>query len=344
MKFKWTVVALVAALALGTLCYIQYQWSRATNQKATVEQLQRSLDQKTDQLQELQASKEHLNEQRRQLLTQAEAQALELRKQSAATAANAREPKGGSVHLPNDKPVSAEEGFGKLLAKMMEDPQTKNFIREQQRMVMDQLYAPLAKQLGLTADQAAKFKDLMADTAVSAAEKASSLFDGGTNRTEALAAMAAETKKQEEQMKELLGENGFAQYKEYQTTVGERMQLNMFRQQLSGGDAALNDQQTEQLLSMIKEEKQIAQMGGQPIITSGQDPAEVKAILSDDQSEQLIQSQEAVNERVYERAKTVLSPEQLNSFAKFQTNHLQMMRMGMGMARKLMGGDRPAQP
>ena len=48
-----------------------------------------------------------------------------------------------------------------------------------------------------------------------------------------------------------------------------------------------------------------------------------------------------MNQRVYERAKDLLSPEQLNAFAKFQTNQTQMLRMGLTMARKMMPPDKP---
>jgi hypothetical protein len=47
-------------------------------------------------------------------------------------------------------------------------------------------------------------------------------------------------------------------------------------------------------------------------------------------------TQESVNQRVYTRAEGMLSPDQLAAFGKFQTNQMQMMRMGMTMARKFL--------
>ena len=128
-------------------------------------------------------------------------------------------------------------GFGNMLAKMMQDPDTRKFMREQQRLVLDQLYNPLVKQMGLTAEEGDRFKDLLAENTMRGTEKASSLFGGGqtgTNRTEALATIASEHKAGEDQIKELLGDDRYAQYKDYQQTAGERMQLNLFKQQLGG--------------------------------------------------------------------------------------------------------------
>ncbi len=213
---------------------------------------------------------------------------------------------------------------------------------------MDQLYAPLIRQMGLPPEQADKFKDLLTDHASQAADHATSLFGGAgaTNRMEQLTMLATQTQAHEAQLKELLGDAHYAQYKDYQQTAGERLQLNLFRQQL-GTDAALGDPQVEQLLTIMKEEKQTLSSAGQPVPGANQDPANLQAILSDDQSEQMLSNQEGVNLRVYERAKALLTPDQLNQFGRFQTNQLQMMRMGVSMAKKLLvpeNGGAPASP
>jgi len=102
-----------------------------------------------------------------------------------------------------------------MISKMLQDPDTRKFMREQQRMMMDQMYAPLVKKMGLTPEEATQFKDLMADNTMKGAEAASSMFGGGssTNRTEAISALTANQKTMDEQMKTLLGDDRYAQYK-----------------------------------------------------------------------------------------------------------------------------------
>ncbi|HWV98432.1 MAG TPA: hypothetical protein VNZ64_01945 [Candidatus Acidoferrum sp.] len=91
--------------------------------------------------------------------------------------------------------------------------------------------------------------------------------------------------------------------------MGERTQLNLFKQQ-TGADLGLSDQQTAQLLSFMKEEKKnVAATGGQPLGGAGQDQAGLQAMLSEEQGQKLLQSQETVNQRIYERAQAMLSPE-----------------------------------
>ena len=52
--------------------------------------------------------------------------------------------------------------------------------------------------------------------------------------------------------------------------------------------------------------------------------------------------QDTVGQRVYERARTILSPDQLDTWGKYQTNRMQMMRMGMNMAKKMFAPDTSA--
>ncbi len=234
-------------------------------------------------------------------------------------------------------------GFGKLLSNMMQDPDTKKFIRDQQRLMMDQMYAPLTKQLNLNPTEAAQFKDLLADNAMKATETATSLFgSSATNRAELAKSMADSQKQFDEQLKSLLGEDRFAIYKDYQETVGDRAQLNMFKQQFSTTDYPINDVQTEQLLALIKEERRnVMTSAGLSLPGSGQNFDNIDAMLAPGQAEKMLQGQETVNQRVFERARMFLSPDQLQTFGGFQTNQLQMLRMGLTMARRMMAPDQP---
>ena len=226
-----------------------------------------------------------------------------------------------------------ESGLGSFLGKLMQDPDTKKLIQQQQRMMFDQMYGPLIKQLGLSPEDGAKLKDLIGDASMKSVEAASSMFgdSGATNRTEVASAMAAHQQELDDQIKAFLGDDRFKAYKDYQQTVGERMQLNLFRQQYTG-DYPLNDIQADQILALMKDEK--ARAGDTGLSAPGQG-GNLESMLSEQQMDKLLASQQSINDRVFERARTILSPDQLQSFGGFQSNQLQMMRVGMGMARRM---------
>jgi len=342
MKNTITVLFATTTVALAVVCLVQSR--KSAMQEIQIAYLQNELETASAQLEALEGAKKRAERQRHDLSAQAADLAAQLRARqlvetNLSAAVPAAVPPAANAAAKPDP--SGKGGFGKMLAQMIQDPETRQFIRNQQRMMMDQLYAPLVKQMGLTPDEAAQFKDLLADNMVKGAEKASAMFggSGSTNRAEMLSSLSAGQKSFDEQVKAFLGDDRYGLYKEYQNTVGERTLLNQFKTQV-GSDYNLTEPQTEALLTFMTEEKKcVAAATGLPLSDSSQDPAKFQAMLTDDKVDQLLQAQEAVNQRVYERARTILSLEQLQTLAKFQTNQIQMMRMGMTMARKMFAPD-----
>jgi hypothetical protein len=342
---KTTVFVLLAAatILLGALCIVQ--WQKGNERPAQINTLRAEVEQKSAEVAELQAAAKQARQQHEELTAQAEELAAQLQaRQLAETNLTALASTNPPPVSEGEKPDEKKGGLGNMLSKMMQDPDTRKFIRDQQRMMMDQLYAPLIKKMGLTPDEAAKFKDLLADNTVKASEKASSMFGdlASTNRAAMLETLTAQQKTFDEQLKAFLGDERYAQYKDYQDTAAERMQLNAFKQQ-AGSDYPLNDQQTEALLAFMKEEKKnVAATTGLPLGDSNKDPAKLQALLSEDKMSELLQAQDTISQRVYERARTILSPDQLEAFGRFQTNQMQMMRMSMNMARRMFAPDQSA--
>lgn len=330
---KNVLLALLAATTIILTIVCANQSRKLARQTAHLASLQGELEQKSRQNDDLRAAQKRLDKQRSELLNQVNRLVAQSAMAEPAAPARTNAP-AASADAGN--PDKDNGGFGGFLSKMMADPEMKKLIRDQQAQVLSQLYGPLIKQMGLTPEEAAKFKELLADNQMIGVENASSLFAGGlTNRDGTLSVVTAQQKAQEEQVKELLGDTRYAQYKDYQQTVGERMELDQFRQQTAGGANALTDQQADQILAFMKEEKQnVAALTGQPPAGTGQDQANWQAMLSGEQMDKLLQGQEDANQKVYERAKAVLSPEQLDAFGAFQTNQMSMMRMGMTMTRK----------
>lgn len=335
MKNTLLVLFTLATIALGAVCVLQTR--KVSERNLQISRLRAEADQQVREIADLQSSQNFLQQQSQELVDQSSQLAAKLMaRQRADAQAVVADRSNVSAESTNSAPCSDKNSFGQLIAKMMDDPDMKKMIREQQRATLDRLYDPLMKQMSLSPEEAARFKDLLADNMLKGAEKASSLFGGdtSTNRTEMFTKLAAEQKSFDEQLKAYLGESRYAQYKDYQQTVGERVQLQQFQQQTAGGGNALTDQQTEQLLAFMNEAKQAVNTTGgfgQP-----QDAAGMQAMLSGGGIEKMLQSQEAIGQQVYERAATVLSQDQLAAFGKFQTNQLQMMRMSMSMAQKLL--------
>ena len=345
MKNSITLLLTVTTITLGVVCVVQSRKSTAL--QTQVAALRGEVQAQSQRIEDLQATQKRADQQRHELIGQAEDLAAQLQaRELAATNVAVPAPPPPPPASEANKLGEEQGGLGKMISKMMQNPDTRKFIREQQRMMMDQMYGPLVKQLGLTPEEAAQFKDLLLDNQMKAAEQATSVFggSGATNRTEMLSSLTADQKSFDDQVKAFLGDDRYAQYKDYQETVGERTLLNQFKMQ-AGSDYNLNDQQTEALLTFMKEEqKSVATTTGLPLGQTDKDPAKLQSLLSDGKVDELLEAQETVGQRVYERARTILSPDQLDTLDRYQTNRMQMMRLGMGMVRQMFSPDNSGAP
>lgn len=324
---------LLAILTVLLLCAVPVVLSiKNSHEQDRLTALSAQLVEAELQAKQLEAANARLVEERREMRREMHQQQVE---STAAVEAATAVPTSTLTNLgTSDEKASPIGGF---VAKMMEDPEMRRFIRDQQRQMLDPLYQPLIKRLGLTKEEADVFKDFLADAQMQGAQHATAMFGGpAAERAEAVETLSEEQKQNETVVREFLGEDGYAQYKEYQETLGERAQLNQFRMQTAGSEHTLTDEQTEWLLSLMKEEKRaVAVETGQMPPGSSADPADMRAMLSGEGMEPFLEMQSTVNQRVYDRAVEGLSPEQLEAFARFQTNQLQMMRVGMSMAKEM---------
>lgn len=234
--------------------------------------------------------------------------------------------------------ANAKNPMAAMMEKMMKDPAVREMMRNQQKGMMQQMYGPLFKELALTPDEKQKFTDLLLDNAMKAAEHAGAMFKGeGPERSEALKTIGDQQKETSAGLKALLGEERFAQYEGYQKTVGDRLQLNQFKQQLDGSGAALQEAQYAQLLQIIGEEKKRSP----PVLSDdpGRSAEALKLLSSEEAMTRQFQWQEELNKRVLERAGNVLTADQVKEFTDFQSQQLNLQKVAMTMARGMFGGD-----
>jgi hypothetical protein len=231
---------------------------------------------------------------------------------------------------------SGGKGMTGMLKEMMDDPEMRKGLMAQQKMAMDMIYNPMFKELGLTPEETDKFKELLINKQMDVMAMAGDAK--GMGSAENQKKIADQQKETEAKIKDLLGDKRFAQYQEYNQTVGDRMALNQFATQTP----TVTPDQKDQLLAIISDEKKrTPEAGGTPTDPTLQG---VKAMQSDEAMEKLLQQQIDLNARVLERARGVLSQEQFDQLASFQTGQINMQRMGIQMARKMMDGGESAAP
>ncbi len=321
-------------LAVGTaaVAVIALQYVKIENQhQETVSlqgQLQRAAQQSDQQLASI-----------KELETRDETMARSLRTvvrestQSAARKAAAPAPVATPMDVANSVNLSPKaDGLGSAMENLMKNPDYLKAIAEQQAQMLKTQYAPLVKQLNLTPEQRDAFYAALMDNATNTMVQGLAMMSG-TNKAEATGVIEDAQKSLQEQMRSLLGDSGFAQFQEYQTTIPDRQLLESMK--ASFADNPLTDDQQQSLLQIMINERKNSIMPldpatGKPVVLEANPAA---------QMEQTLQTQDQINQRVYQQAANFLSPAQLQSLGTSQTNMLGLVKSMMPMMQKMMGTD-----
>ena len=230
-----------------------------------------------------------------------------------------------------EKPAAQQ--FMAALAKMVQDPKMKDALRSQQRMMVDTSYGQLLKCLTAQPETIQAFKDLLLDRQVAMMDLGMGVISAGSKEEREAQAQKIQAiqKDFDAQVQALLGTDDYTMYKQYEETQPERMQVNLFNQSL-GTDSTLTEAQQHELIRAMYEERTAFKFS----VASGpgQDPS---ALLDPAAAARHLEEMETLQTRYAERAQTILSPAQMESFRKSQDQQRQMQKMGIQMAIQMMG-------
>lgn len=282
-------------------------------------------------LRERSAALESESEQLRAHLTEARAGAPE----AAAGGAGA----GGTAAGKTDDPASWMKG----VAKMFKDPEMKKMMRTQQSMGIRMMYGDLAKELGLSSAEADKVIELLADRQMDASAKAMAGMDGGEKEPAKLGQAGRDAQQvvtdYEEKLTAALGPEKKAKLDQFERTLGDRMAMQQYQSSFASSGQPPDDTQRAGLLQIMTEERMRTPAG--PLDPGSKDvAASMKAMQSGEAMEKSLETQRQLQQRVFARAHTVLTPDQMNAFETAQKAQLQMQEMGVKMGRAMFGGEK----
>jgi len=341
MKSKFAWIWFVVSVALGVLLIIQVR--EGNRRKVLLEQTQLQVENKQstseNRVRELEQERQKLRGDLNVAEYQLNSMRLAYSGLAGATNAPAANPTSGAQASASTATSSPMAGMQNMFAQMMKDPEMRKVMEQQQRVAMETMYASLFKKLQLAPDKEQKLKDILVDQQMSSISQAGSVLDqNATNRTEMIQKLSEDHQKREQQIKETIGEDKFAQYQDYTQTIGERVMFDQYGKQLE-----LTPEQTDQLLNIMREEKKNAQ------INTGAAPYDAtkdwqKVLQENGMAEQLMAQQEQANQRVLDRAGQVLTAEQLQKLGPVLQNQLTMQKAGLKMARQMFGGSQSPAP
>ena len=334
-------IVLLAFLAMAGLCIwqarelaVRHQELRETKAVLADEQHARSEQAATY------AYLERREQEWREKVMQLSSLVGNLRSSESAQASNyARLAKSSLAVNTNTADAGKGEGmFGKgmqeMVAKMMKDPNMRELMRAQQGAMVKMMYGPLIRDLNLPPEKQAKLSELLVEQQMKTVERSQAAFQEENADFKKVAETTQELQKENDAaIKALLGDEKFAEFQDSKQTIGERMQLSQLQQQMKDTGTPLQDDQTKQILAIIKEERQrhppaidAAPLG------SGRNMGKM---FADGMMDKHLAWQEELNRTVAARLDGILAPEQLKAYTEMQAQQLNMQKFGMKMAQEM---------
>lgn len=210
--------------------------------------------------------------------------------------------------------------------ELMKDPEYRNARILQARATMAQLYPDLAEELGLSADEIDKLLTLLARQQTEMSEYSIVIAAGEQRPSDAemqerTRIMGEINQRHQEELAASLG-GRYAQWQDYQQTLGARQRVIQLRQTLAGSGLSLSDVQARPLVAAIAAEQQrMSQELTALNREMGQRP-EQRARLQ----EENFRLQAESNARMIAAAERHLDPRQLATFRSMLDSQLAMSR------------------
>ena len=233
-----------------------------------------------------------------------------------------------STRLPQVKnetdAESPQQAMMKALSEMMEQPEMKEMMAEQQRTQVEMMYAAFFENAGLDKTTEARLRELLVERQQAQAELGMGIMaDGGeVNREKMIEQVQAEHERYEALIKEELGDD-YEALQTYEQSLPDRMTIEQLQMHL--GDERLDREEQEALLAIMAEEREAASVG------SMHDPKAIAEFANADGLARHVEQRKVMDARVAERSAEFLSEKQLQVLQNHQKMEASMLRMSVMM-------------
>jgi hypothetical protein len=234
---------------------------------------------------------------------------------------------------PAPRPPAAPQAFDPGgFTDMLERPEFRKAMASQQKMMLGQQYGELFEALALGPEDRDTLKDLLGERLMADMELGIRVLQAGGSSGSQVEELAEARQEIQDRIQMFLGEDDFAFLEQYEATQPERMQVDLFKQGLTGQDQLTWEQEHELIMALHEERMSFPFSMGQ----SG--PPQLGTMPDPEEMERHFEEMAQLNKRLALRADELLTPAQAAQFRENLKNVAAMQEMTMGMAQKMFGG------
>lgn len=230
---------------------------------------------------------------------------------------------------------SEKEKNSNPLAAMMKNPKMRQLMAEQQKAmlgpIMAMQYTGFSDRLGLTPEESGTLQDLLLKKKLAGMDVRMSMFDDNTDeakRANAATQFKREREACEARIKQFLGEEDYQSLQKYEKELLGRTTVTQFNAQLGNRSVALSEDQQDQLIQVITQERDrfpwttdLNRESMEPGLAGG-NPS---AMFSEDQLNRAAQEREQFDNLLLARSQQFLTPEQTEALRKSQATQREIL-------------------
>ena len=317
-----TLVAVTVAVLAGAGIYEGHQASQLREQVQTLQQRQVPLNEQIAQLQqERDAATNRLAILKDELarVKKYPSEVLKLR---------------GEVGVLRQEKATADSQSA--VSKATANPETRNAIREHNKMNASSTYSELARRLKLTPEQTGQFNDLLADHAMDNMDLTMQALHDGKSQAEVRQIFSASDTAFQGKVQALLGDDALTQYQDYNKNLSSTKFIESFGYSLTGDPATVADKKSRLLQAMQEATQSALAAAGLPADYQTATVLNFGNYASEEECAQSLQLKDHILGQVAARASAFLSADELNKFQEFRTNAIKNAQNYILTERKLM--------
>lgn len=236
--------------------------------------------------------------------------------------------------------ATARSNAPSVLSGVTQSPEMAKMLRDQQKLGLSMVYRGFAKRANLSTEQTENLNNLLADHVMTNINHITELLKAGKSPAEMDTVFTSEEAAVNQKVKELLGPEGFAQYKEYNQNLASFLTAEQFKSTLPGEKEA-KDEKGKQMFQLMQEE-------AQRVLADAALPPDYQLVPTlnfrnfalESAADQSLHLLDSIYEGVSARAATFLSPEEMEKWGEFRKLAINNNRVALTLNRKMMAPPR----
>lgn len=222
------------------------------------------------------------------------------------------------------------------LSRVTANPDAVKLMRQQQKAGMGMIYRGFSSKAKLTPEQTEQLNNLLADHIMDNVNQVTALLKDKPGVDKINEVFSAQDAVLEEEVRTLLGEDSFAQYKDYTRQLLSTLSADQFKRELTGTDEIKADKAKQLSQALDESLREALANAGLPEDYQALPILNFRNIASEQQGDLALKVLDDIYQRTARRGTAFLSPEELAKLEEFRGKAIENSRGALTLNRTMM--------